>query len=104
MTERQNEAFELAQDIAHRPEVRLSMNFQQGDIQLINNHTTLHGRSEYEDHEEPERKRPLLRLWIALPDDVRRPPSPRLAERRSEERRVGKECVSTLDTRGSPSN
>src|SRR3546814_4686105 len=75
------EAFELAQDIAHRPEVRLSMNFQQGDIQLINNHTTLHGRSEYEDHDEPERKRHLLRLWIALPDDVRRPLSPRLDER-----------------------
>src|SRR3546814_9747992 len=35
MTERQNEAFELAQDIAHRPEVRLSMNFREGDIQQI---------------------------------------------------------------------
>src|SRR3546814_17931126 len=81
MTERQNEAFELAQVIAHRPEVRPSMNFQQGDIQLINNHTTLHGRSEYEDHDEPERQRHLLRLRLALPAAVPRPLSPRPAHR-----------------------
>lgn len=81
MTERQNEAFELAQEIAHRPEVQLWMNFREGDIQFVNNHTTLHARSEYEDFDEPERKRHLLRLWIALPDKMRRPLSPRLDER-----------------------
>lgn len=38
-----------------------------GDVQLLSNHTVLHSRSAYEDHEEPERKRHLLRLWLSLP-------------------------------------
>jgi hypothetical protein len=43
------------------------MDFVPGDIQLLSNHTVLHARSAYVDHEEPERKRHLLRLWLSLP-------------------------------------
>ena len=42
----------------------LDMDFQPGDIQLLNNSTMLHGRAAYEDWEEPARKRHPLRLWI----------------------------------------
>ena len=50
-------------------------------MQFINNHTTLHGRSPFEDWDTPDRKRLLLRLWIAVEDSLRRPLSPLLDER-----------------------
>lgn len=69
----QIEALELVQAIANRPELMLSMDFQEGDIQLINNHTMLHARTAFEDHDQPEFRRHLLRMWIAVSDDRRRP-------------------------------
>ena len=38
---------------------------QPGDIQLVHSHVALYARNDYEDWPEPERKRHLLRLWIA---------------------------------------
>ena len=49
------------------------MTFEPGDIQLVCNHSTLHSRTAYEDYEEPERRRHLLRLWLACADG---PPLP----------------------------
>jgi hypothetical protein len=57
------------------------MSFQEGDIQLINNHMIMHAREAFEDYEEDERKRHLLRMWIGVPDDQRRPLSNALSER-----------------------
>lgn len=74
-------ALEFAHEVAERPEMRLTMTFQPGDMQFINNHTTLHGRSTFEDWAEPDRKRLLLRLWLAVDDARRRPLSPLLDER-----------------------
>jgi hypothetical protein len=50
------------------------MNFMPGDIQFLHNHTILHARSGYEDWPEPERKRHLLRLWLAPPRARKLPP------------------------------
>jgi hypothetical protein len=44
------------------------MDFQPGDIQLINNSVVLHSRESYEDDPEPARRRHLLRLWLAAHD------------------------------------
>lgn len=77
----QREALEMVQEIANRPELMLTMDFQEGDIQLINNHILLHAREAYEDHPEPARKRHLLRMWIAVDDARRRPLAPTLAGR-----------------------
>jgi hypothetical protein len=41
------------------------MELEPGDIQLVHNHTILHDRTAFEDYPEPERKRHLLRLWLA---------------------------------------
>ena len=38
-----------------------------GDIQLVNNHVLFHDRTAFEDWPEPERRRDLLRLWLAPP-------------------------------------
>jgi len=59
----------------------LSMDFQEGDVQLINNHILLHAREAYVDHPEPGRERHLLRMWIAVADERRRPLADALAER-----------------------
>jgi hypothetical protein len=80
-TPEQWEALKFAHSVAERPEMRLTMTFEPGDMQFINNHTTLHGRSPFEDWDKPDRKRLLLRLWIALEDEKRRPLSPLLDER-----------------------
>jgi Taurine catabolism dioxygenase TauD, TfdA family len=48
-------------------ELCFHMDFRQGDIQLLHNHVTVHSRTEFEDYPEPERKRHLLRLWLATP-------------------------------------
>jgi hypothetical protein len=77
----QREALLAVQDIANRPELMLTMDFQEGDIQLINNHTMMHAREAYEDYPEPDRQRHLLRMWIAVPDGKRRPLAESLTER-----------------------
>ncbi len=43
------------------------MDLERGDIQFINNYTVLHTRTGFEDWPEPERKRVLWRLWLAVP-------------------------------------
>lgn len=85
----QREALLAAQEIANRPQLMLTMDFQEGDIQLINNHTMLHAREAYEDHPEPGRQRHLLRMWIAVPDGKRRPLADALADRYSWVQRGG---------------
>ncbi len=61
------EALDLFDEIANDPAVHMKMAFEPGDIQLVHNHTMLHDRTAYEDWPEPERKRHLLRLWLAVP-------------------------------------
>jgi hypothetical protein len=74
LTERQWEALDLVEAIVRRPDVMFSMWLEPGDMQLINNHVVLHSRTEFEDHDETERKRLLFRLWLATPDSAALPP------------------------------
>ena len=61
----QIEALDLLDQLANDPKLNLMMELQPGDIQLVHNHTILHDRTAFEDYPEPERKRHLLRLWLA---------------------------------------
>ena len=47
-----------------RPELRIELDFEPGQIQFVNNLLTGHARTEFEDYPEPERKRHLVRLWL----------------------------------------
>jgi alpha-ketoglutarate-dependent taurine dioxygenase len=69
------EALDMLEEILKRPSVMYAMYLQPGDMQLLNNHVTLHARTEFEDHEEPDLKRCLFRLWLAPPDGVPLPES-----------------------------
>lgn len=68
LTDRHIAAMDMMMEMAYSDELRLDISFNPGDIQFVNNLTTLHTRTEYEDYPEPERKRHLLRLWLAAPD------------------------------------
>jgi hypothetical protein len=68
------EALDMLAELANDPELRLDMNFMPGDIQFLHNHTILHARTAYEDWPEPERRRHLLRLWLAPPEGRPLPP------------------------------
>ena len=70
LTAIQTEAFDLLDELANDPKLKLMMALEPGDIQLVHNHTLFHDRTAFEDHPEPERKRHLLRLWVA-PIDAR---------------------------------
>jgi hypothetical protein len=78
-TAAQKEALDLLDALADDPALHLRMEFQPGDVQFVHNHTLLHDRTAFEDWPEPERKRHLLRLWLA-PAEAR-PLPPAFAER-----------------------
>ena len=73
LTEAQNQGFDLIDELASSPKFRVDFAFQPGDIQFLNNHYIMHSRTSYEDHAEPEKRRHLLRLWLACADG---PPLP----------------------------
>lgn len=79
LTAQQKAALDLFDALAESQELRLDMDFQPGDMQWVHNHTTLHDRTAFVDWPEPERRRHLLRLWLAAPDA--RPLPPVYAER-----------------------
>jgi hypothetical protein len=66
------EALDLFTQLAN--ELAFSMELRQGDIQFLHNHVTVHSRTEFEDCPEPERRRHLLRLWLATPGGRPLPP------------------------------
>jgi len=68
LTPLQEEAMALFDSLAGSEQFHFSMMFQPGDIQLLNNHVTVHSRTAFEDYDEPERKRHLLRMWMSVPN------------------------------------
>ncbi len=70
LSDQQWEAMALIDEINGSPEYQLHMDFQPGEIQLINNYAVMHSRTAYEDHPDPALKRDLIRLWLTLDQDL----------------------------------
>ena len=75
LTDAQKDAIDLFMDLAL--EFSLDIDFVPGDISFVMNHVVLHSRTEFEDWPESERRRHILRLWLAngerpLQEDVAR--------------------------------
>jgi len=64
LTDREEEALALFEQTADREDVVFTYRLEPGWASFINNYTTLHSRTGFEDWPEPERKRLLLRLWL----------------------------------------
>lgn len=54
--------------LTEKPEYRIDMQLEDGDIQFVNNYRVMHARTAYEDHDDPARWRLMLRLWVNLPE------------------------------------
>lgn len=66
LTDAERAAIDCFDSVARSEDLVLRMAFEPGDIQLLNNCTTVHGRTAYEDHPDPERRRYLYRLWLMM--------------------------------------
>lgn len=62
------EALDVFDCVMHDPEMRLDMMLEPGDMQFANNYMVLHSRNGFEDHDAPEQRRKLLRLWLKMPN------------------------------------
>jgi hypothetical protein len=65
-TDTERAALDAFDEAAARPENSFSMMLEAGDIQFCNNHLVLHSRTAYEDHDDPARRRHMLRLWLKV--------------------------------------
>jgi hypothetical protein len=74
LTADQVAALDLFDTLANDPALNLHMEFTPGDMQFVHNHTLLHDRTAFDDWEEPQRRRHLLRLWLACPGARPLPP------------------------------
>lgn len=68
LTDVQREALDIIETIANDPVFHVEMDFQPGDVQLLNNAKILHSREAYEDHDDVNERRHLLRLWLSAHD------------------------------------
>jgi len=66
LTDAQWQALDMLQALAQ--ELAFEMTFQPGDVQFLNSHVTYHGRTPFVDHDDPAKKRLLMRLWLAMPN------------------------------------
>jgi alpha-ketoglutarate-dependent taurine dioxygenase len=57
-------ALEAVRAVFERPELRIELDFQPGQIQFVNNRATGHARTNFIDAAAPERRRQLVRLWL----------------------------------------
>src|SRR5262245_36142284 len=73
------EALDMFDALTNDPKLNMFMEFKPGDVQLVHNHTILHDRTGFEDWPEPDKRRHLLRLWLAA--DRARPLPPVYAQR-----------------------
>ncbi|MSR31655.1 MAG: TauD/TfdA family dioxygenase [Gemmataceae bacterium] len=67
LTPAQVHALDTLDRVLNLPELRVEFDLQPGDMYFINNRWTLHNRTAFQDHETPEKKRHLLRLWLRRP-------------------------------------
>ena len=68
LTAQQDEAMTLLEEIAHREDFHFAMMFEPGDIQFLNNHLCIHARTAFEDYEQEDQRRHLLRMWLSMPN------------------------------------
>jgi hypothetical protein len=63
-SELEEAALDHLDGLVNRDDLRLDMMLEPGDMQFINNYTTLHARTEFVDWPEPGRERWMVRLWL----------------------------------------
>ena len=67
LTEAQNEALDMLDALADDPRLNIEFQLEPGDLLFVHNHTIMHDRTAYEEWGDLDRRRHLLRLWLAIP-------------------------------------
>ncbi len=78
LTDRQREALDLIEAIAAEDGMHLTFRQEPGDLLLLNNWVILHRREAFTDHDDPARRRHILRAWLSVPNS--RPIDPLFAD------------------------
>lgn len=61
-------AFDALEEIAERPEQKMTFRLKSGDVLLVHNFSCMHKRSQFRDDPDPDKSRLMLRLWYNLPN------------------------------------
>ena len=64
LSKEQNEALDCLDKIIHDENLAVSYNLKQNDMVFFNNNRIMHGRTSFEDFEDVEKKRLMIRTWI----------------------------------------
>lgn len=75
MSSGQREALAKLMTLANDDEFLIEKAFEPGDMQFVNNLLLLHARTEFDDLDDPDEKRHLLRLWLSVPNSPALPDS-----------------------------
>lgn len=75
LTPLQIEAMDHLDALAADPRLHLDMDLAPGDMQFVSNYSVYHSRTSYDDDPDPERRRHMLRLWLACDDGPQIPNS-----------------------------
>jgi alpha-ketoglutarate-dependent taurine dioxygenase len=68
LSDLQKQAINFLDEVCERSEIQLKFTMKRGEILLLNNWTTLHRRTAFEDFSDQEHKRHLLRIWLSVPN------------------------------------
>ena len=67
LSQYQKDALDYLDDLMRREEMILKYDLKSGDMIFSDNHWVVHGRTPFEDHDDPNLKRLMLRTWIKDP-------------------------------------
>lgn len=68
LSQREKAALDVFEQLCERSDLKLALDLAPGDAYLINNYTTLHSRTAFEDYDAAQDRRYLLRLWLRAID------------------------------------
>jgi hypothetical protein len=75
LTAEQTGAVWYVAEVAAEPAFWIERTLEPGAMSFVHNHTVFHMRTAFEDFDEPDRKRHLLRSWLSLPNSRALPAS-----------------------------
>jgi len=64
----QRASLDFLDSVCEREKLQIRFTLKRGELVFLNNWTTLHRRTAFEDFMEPEKRRHFLRVWISVPN------------------------------------
>lgn len=68
LSDKQVEALDFLEDVAAEDGNHVTFRQEPGDLLLVNNWVLLHRRNEFEDFDDLDQRRHLLRIWLSMPN------------------------------------